>query len=215
MKILLEKVLKAIKETDVKTLGQLAPELDSAIKGFVDNGLAHICNERMRQVLDEGFTADHDATHGDESLGLVAACYASPIPILKADWDEPKESMFVFCDPWPRDWPAGWDKRGKHDRIKQLAIAGALCAAEIDRLQASVLVTGPGIPPMLCSHLLPGPHAEREGKYLLTRNGEKRSQVICNYCWHDLGPLSEGDKVVPIQHWLFGFPVVLSREQKP
>jgi hypothetical protein len=33
-------------------------------------------------------------------------------------------------------WPTNWHhhKKRKHDRVKQLAIAGALIAAEIDRL---------------------------------------------------------------------------------
>lgn len=37
--------------------------------------------------------------------------------------------------PWP--WSDAWDKRKKHDRIRQLSIAGALIAAEINRLLAA------------------------------------------------------------------------------
>lgn len=39
----------------------------------------------------------------------------------------------VYFNPWP--WPTEWDKRGKHSRHRQLEIAGALIAAEIDRLR--------------------------------------------------------------------------------
>jgi hypothetical protein len=35
-------------------------------------------------------------------------------------------------DAWP--WSRNWDKRDKHSRTRRLEIAGALIAAEIDRL---------------------------------------------------------------------------------
>ncbi len=97
-------------------------------------GVEIIREERRRQIWEEKFTPKHDAEHKDESLAWVAAIYAAPGIILVN-----KELAFEgrsYYQPWPQSWSRKWDKRGKHDRIKQLAIAGALCAAEIDRLQA-------------------------------------------------------------------------------
>ena len=47
-----------------------------------------------------------------------------------------------FVDPWPRSWVEDWDKRlptrdprdVSDERIRELEKAGALIAAEIDRL---------------------------------------------------------------------------------
>jgi len=95
-------------------------------------GAERIAAERKRQIEIEGWTTEHDTQHTDESLGLAAACYSSPVPIFVHEHCGPHHH---FMDPWP--WSGGWDKRGKHDRIRQLEIAGALCAAEIDRLIAN------------------------------------------------------------------------------
>jgi hypothetical protein len=43
-------------------------------------------------------------------------------------------------DPWP--WEPEWDKRGSGDRMRDLVKAGALIAAEIDRLQRSAKAEG-------------------------------------------------------------------------
>ena len=79
-----------------------------------------IAEERQRQIDFEGFDAPHDdepADHGHEELAVAAACYAAP--------DHVKDGS------WP--WPVSHYKRIKHSRLKQLVIAGALIAAEIDR----------------------------------------------------------------------------------
>ncbi len=100
--------------------------------------------ERKRQIEEEGWTPEHDDEHNDESLVLVAICYAAPVPIFQREGDE---QYFAFVDPWPDSWDTKWDKRpfdhytGKpldptiDERIRLLAKAGALIAAEIDRLQ--------------------------------------------------------------------------------
>jgi hypothetical protein len=109
-------------------------------------GAELIAGERQRQIEKEGWTADHDDEHKDGELAIAAACYAAPYSI-KADVCRliPCSCREACCehfggtiekrgwqDPWP--WSEGWDKRGKHSRIKSLAVAGALIAAEIDRL---------------------------------------------------------------------------------
>ena len=90
------------------------------------NGVERIAKERKRQVIKEGFTADHDREHELHELVYAAICYAAPekIFILYDDTDG-----YHFVDPWP--WDEEWDKRKKHRLIKRLTIAGALIAAEI------------------------------------------------------------------------------------
>lgn len=110
-------------------------------------GIELIAMERMRQVQQEGWTPEHDDEHDDGSLALAAICYAAPIPIFQCDKREGDEGNYVFVDPWPDSWDASWDKRpydhhrGKRieptpeERVRMLVKAGALIAAEIDRLQ--------------------------------------------------------------------------------
>ena len=87
-----------------------------------DSGVALIAAERSRQVTEEGWTSEHDDGHGAaEELAWAAACYAAPADIRDTSGGR------VF--PWASD-P---DRSGK-SRIRQLVIAGALVAAEIDRL---------------------------------------------------------------------------------
>lgn len=108
-------------------------------------GVELIAAERKRQVDKEGWTPEHDDAHTNHELALVAALYAAPIPLFERD--EVADGV-RFMDPWP--WDDGWDKRprfsdthrlkdaggmGVSERIRTLEKAGALIAAEIDRLQ--------------------------------------------------------------------------------
>ncbi len=94
-------------------------------------GVKMIAAERKRQVEYEGWIAKHDNEHDREELATVAALYASPVKLYtRGDY----RGGIAFIDPWPLTWDRRWDKREKHSRLRSLAIAGALCAAEIDRL---------------------------------------------------------------------------------
>jgi len=115
-------------------------------------GIELISNERLRQVSDEGWTPEHDDEHDDGSLALAAVCYAAPVLVYKVN---ELATGFAFFDPWPHNWSDGWDKRFVYgerkrnpgnmppdpntytntERIDLLVKAGALIAAEIDRLQ--------------------------------------------------------------------------------
>lgn len=94
------------------------------------NGVERIAAERRRQVDSEGWTPEHDDEHQRDELAWAAVCYAAP--------------SIVFSqgrDPWP--WAREWDKRPRHaaqgetlqSRMRALEKAGALIAAELDRLQ--------------------------------------------------------------------------------
>lgn len=87
--------------------------------------IALIAAERQRQVAAEGWTPEHDDGHADGEMAEAAACYALP-PDLRQE--SPKGPQF-----WP--WDAQWWKPSPNDRIRELVKAGALIAAEIDRLQ--------------------------------------------------------------------------------
>jgi len=110
------------------------------------NGIELIKEERERQIGKEGWTAKHDEQHVSGELALAAICYAAPVPVYIKRQSGQDES---FIDPWPwwdefeitryGDGAKGrehaWDKRKKHSQLRRLVIAGALIAAEIDRLQ--------------------------------------------------------------------------------
>lgn len=110
-------------------------------------GVELIAEERKRQIEKEGFSSEHDDEHHDESLPMAAALYAAPIKLYRVIGCGHCNTVKRAVDPWPWhryvDPPRGgphirvtaWDKREEHDRLHQLVIAGALIAAEIDRLQ--------------------------------------------------------------------------------
>ena|SRR3990167_4817054 len=92
-------------------------------------GVHLIAEERSRQINSEGWTPEHDDQHIYGELAQAGACYAVAQDVRDStDGDEP-------ADFWPRSWNESWWKPTPDNRIKELAKAGALIAAEIDRLQ--------------------------------------------------------------------------------
>lgn len=81
-------------------------------------GIHDIWAERIRQEGGEGWTPEHDDQHTHGELARAAMCYADPLngPGVPYRW------------PWDRVW---WKPT---DRRRDLVKAGALIAAEIDRL---------------------------------------------------------------------------------
>lgn len=105
--------------------------------GGAKTGIELIAEERQRQVNVEGWTAEHDAKNVNDEMARAAAVYALPWPLrnhrLSIDGGMPYH--------WPiYTWAAEWFKPAKKnslkgpDRIRELVKAGALIAAEIDRL---------------------------------------------------------------------------------
>lgn len=88
------------------------------------NGVELIAAERERQKTVEGWRDAHDADYKNEELLKAAMCYLSPVNERDADRH-------------PSDWPwhKSWWKPTPNDRVRELVKAGALIAAEIDRLQ--------------------------------------------------------------------------------
>lgn len=89
-------------------------------------GIDYISAERERQVNEEGWTQEHDNEHINGELAIAASCYAYP----NYDTNENIQDRLI----WP--WDNQWWKPTPNNRIHELSKAGALIAAEIDRLLA-------------------------------------------------------------------------------
>lgn len=95
-------------------------------------GLVLIVEERMRQIEVEGWTAEHDATHQNGEMAMAAAIYAWPESYMATG--APRCAIITKRELWP--WNEKWYKRNQQEnKIADLVKAGALIAAEIDRLQ--------------------------------------------------------------------------------
>lgn len=97
-------------------------------------GVELIAEERIRQIEEEGWTIDHDIQHTHGEIASAAACYAmtendrkrlAQVTIREED-DTVKHYPVIW--PWEEQW---WKPA---DRKKDLIRAGALIAAELDRL---------------------------------------------------------------------------------
>ena len=97
-------------------------------------GIELIAEERKRQIEKERWTAEHDAEHKHEELAFAAACYAIPNNGRNIYAGNNGHSNIIRVI-WP--WPIHTFKPTPYNRIKELQKAGALIAAEIDRLQGT------------------------------------------------------------------------------
>ena len=102
--------------------------IDTALRSLLpkdgSEGILLIAKERKRQIEKEGWTPEHDDQHSREELILAAICYAMPRPYRKG--------TIEMIWPWNKEQ---W-KPTPNNRIRELQKAGALIAAEIDRLRA-------------------------------------------------------------------------------
>lgn len=94
-------------------------------------GMEIIAEERARQMSVEGWTPEHDNGHANDELARAAACYAMPETFRNFPGYD--GFVTVLRRMWP--WASSWWKPVPRDRIRELAKAGALIAAEIDRLR--------------------------------------------------------------------------------
>ncbi len=88
-------------------------------------GTDRIAAERKRQIEQEGWTPEHDDEHDGGELLQAALCYASAARYGAIPGEPPHG--------WP--WESDSWKARSNDAIRNLVKAGALIAAEIDRLQ--------------------------------------------------------------------------------
>lgn len=97
-------------------------------------GIELIAEERQRQIEKEGWSNSHDDNHKHGELARAAAAYALP-KAFRELMKNGRPTLF----PWSVKWwkPMRFsEKDGRYieDRVRQLQKAGALIAAEIDRL---------------------------------------------------------------------------------
>lgn len=97
------------------------------------HGVDLIACERMRQIGNEGWTPSHDDEHDDGEMANAAACYA--IVDHQRSLMLNSNNQTIISRIWP--FAIKWWKPTPDDRIRELAKAGALIAAEIDRLKRS------------------------------------------------------------------------------
>lgn len=100
-------------------------------KEAIRSGVELIAEERQRQISKEGWTPEHDDSHKRRQMAKAAESYLGT-------HTEPDEWAAERGEPpsphhnWP--WAKKWWKPSS-DPIRNLVKAGALIAAEIDRLQ--------------------------------------------------------------------------------
>ncbi len=91
-------------------------------------GVELIAQERARQLDQIGWTAEHDDMHRSGELSAAAVVYAMPEDTRRIT----RYGHTLFRILWPFDMKF-WNPT-PNDRVRELTIAGALIAAEIDRL---------------------------------------------------------------------------------
>ncbi|MFT6789675.1 MAG: hypothetical protein ACJAVX_003057 [Pseudoalteromonas rhizosphaerae] len=107
------------------------------------SGAELILEERKRQVDHEGYTSISDDKYNKGVLTMAAITYATAAtssPQLRAEFRDRAEVNKPLRH-WP--WEMSYLKLGSDDdhnsRIRELTKAGALIAAEIDKLQREAI----------------------------------------------------------------------------
>lgn len=105
-----------------------------AVQGLGNQGgVALIERERWRQISAAGFTGVHDDRYTDSELVAAALCYAT-LAIMQQTRLDAAEMLAGFPPIAGYGWPPGWDWRPEPTSYANLVKAGALIAAELDRL---------------------------------------------------------------------------------
>ncbi len=103
------------------------------------DGTTLIAAERQRQVTQEDWSPEHDDAHRYGELVTAAMCYAIHASHqTRGAMSSEQELVIKSRWPWERRW---W--KPSDDPIRNLVKAGALIAAEIDRLKRSALPPPP------------------------------------------------------------------------
>jgi hypothetical protein len=108
-------------------------EFEEEYEPLPTQGAQRITAERQRQVAKEGWTPEHDDGHDAGELAIAGMCYAAyagnllhPNTQGDGDWRDTPPEWWM--------WGAEWWKPSD-DPARNLEKAGALMAAEIDRLE--------------------------------------------------------------------------------
>jgi hypothetical protein len=96
----------------------------------INTGVELIAAERKRQIEQEGWMPEHDDEHEEGELAFAGAAYAHFVGMTLIAGVELGAHWIPEMWPFDREW---W--KPSPDPIRNLVKAGALIAAEIDRLQ--------------------------------------------------------------------------------
>lgn len=99
-------------------------------------GIELIAEERERQICKEGWSPKHDDGHALGELSSAAGCYAAVASAITRGSSAEEWSYEMTQSELLPNWP--WDAESwkpSDDNIRNLVKAGALIAAEIDRVQ--------------------------------------------------------------------------------
>lgn len=112
---------------------EIATQLSVLRSKIMKTGIELINEERQRQINVEGWTAEHDDRHNAGEMARAASCYAmqtvyGAIHAGTVDYLEAAPPAGFLGWPWDEEW---WKPKSP---VKDLVRAGALIAAEIDRL---------------------------------------------------------------------------------
>jgi hypothetical protein len=94
------------------------------------SGIEMIAAERQRQIDVEGYTSKHDDKHMDAELAEAGCAYADMAAMQLGGLGDRAIKRVPDVFPWTVEW---W--KPSTDPVRKLVKAGALIAAEIDRLQ--------------------------------------------------------------------------------
>jgi hypothetical protein len=130
-----QEVSAALAAREEPQKGAIVDELIGAAREDTErpDGVALIAAERERQVSEEGWTAEHDDQHPRGELATAAAFYALDrhVAVMTEQRTPFTFPMLLGSLQWPFQQES-WKPSG--GRIRCLIKAGALIAAEIDRL---------------------------------------------------------------------------------
>lgn len=101
------------------------PNTPGSDPGLMLDGALYIVRERLRQVVSEGYSPEHDEAHRGNELAWASWAYLDRA--ANNDFSPEPPAMFPWDD---SDWKPG------PTRLRMLVKAGALIAAEVDRILA-------------------------------------------------------------------------------
>jgi hypothetical protein len=96
-------------------------------------GAQLIAEERVRQIAEEGWTPGHDDIHVHGQMAAAALTYIE-VELIRENYRpgyQEAQITEIMSQRWP--WGEEWFKPSD-DPVRNLVKAGALIAAEIDRL---------------------------------------------------------------------------------
>ena len=119
----IEEITKSLEESLAHLRGKVVVAVIDENSDFSNDptGAEMIFAERKRQIEQKAFDAANDDGWEFDELACVASYYAAP--------------TWQGKEPYVAGWTDFVTRKGECDRIRQLTIAGALIAAEIDRLK--------------------------------------------------------------------------------